>query len=109
MMASDKFRTTIPSIIVTTYYIPDYNRIVLISFIPFILISNGFILAAFLINKRLQKILTNYFVFSYACCDFLVGTLLIAIFLFGTSNMAGVIIMYSIMVSLFTLLFCSCD
>ena len=103
-MASDKFRTTTPSIIVTTYDIPDYNRIVLISFIPFILISNGFILAAFLINKRLQKILTNYFVFSYACCDFLVGSLL-----FGTSNMAGVIVMYTIMVSLFTLLFCSCD
>ena len=108
-MASDKFRTTTPSIIVTTYDIPDYNRIMLISLIPFILISNGFILAAFLINKRLQKILTNYFVFSYACCDFLVGTLLIPIFLFGTPNIAGAIVMYSIMVSLFTLLFCSCD
>ena len=108
-MASDKFRTTTPSIIVTTYDIPDYNRIMLISLIPFILISNGFTLAAFLINKRLQKILTNYFVFSYACCDFLVGTLLIPIFLFGTPNIAGAIVMYSIMVSLFTLLFCSCD
>ena len=108
-MASDKFRTTTPSIIVTTYDIPDYNRIMLISLIPFILISNGFILAAFLINKRLQKVLTNYFVFSYACCDFLVGTLLIPIFLFGTPNIAGAIVMYSIMVSLFTLLFCSCD
>ena len=108
-MASDKFRTTAPSIIVTTYSIPDYNRIVLISFIPFILISNGFILAGFLINKRLQKILTNYFVFSYAYCDFSLGTLLIPIFSFRTSNMAGVIVMYSIMVSLFTLLFCSYD
>lgn len=94
---------------IEAYDPPQFNRIVLITFFPCILITNGFILLAFITSKKLREILTNYFVFSYACCDFLVGALVIPTLLFATPNTVGAVLMYSIMVSLLILLFCTYD
>ena len=85
------------------------NGSLLVMFIPPILLMNGLIIVAFLYHEKLRKVLTNYFVCSYACCNFMIGSVLIPIILLGKQRVVGGTLMYTVMVSVFTISLCTYD
>ena len=85
------------------------NGTLLVMFIPPILLMNGLIIVAFLYHEKLREVLTNYFVCSYACCNFMIGSVLIPIILLGKQKVVGGTVMYTVMVSVFTLSLCTYD